>query len=454
MAAMEDTYKNLATGARQLAGDFIPGVPPADREAWKYEEARQNARAQSDPRYAQARTFHGIVNPTAAIGGTTTKILPSAAAAFAQNVLEPKGSLAEQLESGVVGGVTQGGSTLVSKAIPATGQAPYMKGALNEAERRAKQLGVNVTNTQLNPRDELSRFVAAAVDPVSHLKQIEQMTTGLLRETGSKATRMSTEALDAQSTVLNKQFDDLLSNAKKATFDATKKAELQKLIKDNPAIEEIMASQKAPTLSKMVIDLNQVGQKHPGGGILTSARMGLDDLHRAYREIGRAAPGEASHAAGELRNWIKGAIEDTLEKTGQRRGSFDQLNKKWGSLEDVTKIWDGGAGQGQGRAAGMIRPTAIMQYVKEMPEGSPIKSTAGMIHSLGIRDFGEEVLRGLDVTKPMSMIGSAASILPDPLLRYLNKSISNSDPGAKLLAEMLRAGAARGPNELLEETRE
>jgi hypothetical protein len=448
--AAKDVYGNIATGARQLA-EVIPGVPLADRSGVAAEKARQAQRAEQDPKYKAAQIFNNIFNPTALIGGTTTAPLKIAAAVGTQSALTPQESLAKQLEEGVVGGTIGAGTTLASKLIPATGKAPgywdVTKKPLSDAEKRAAELGITPTNRQLNPSDTISKITGAA-EPASALAQIKQMSEGLMKEAGIKAKEVSNKVLADRDTQLSQGFKDMFSKTDKARVTSADYKALQDAIRDHPQIEKLVASGEAPTLAA----LRQAMEDSAKRGVV-AVKVPLDKMHQAWQEIAVAA-GHRGKEAGALREIIEPIIKGGLEKAGKPGASWDTLREQWGALKDLTKVWGAGAGQGEGRAAGLIRPSAIEQFSKELPYNSAMKETAGVTKGLGIADFHETPLPlDVNLVNPKSIIDAAVGLAPEWLTKYANKSVANADPGTKKLLELLRAGIARGPGEVIDESR-
>lgn len=448
--AAGDVYKNLATGTRQLA-EVIPGVPLADRSGVAAEQARQAQRAADDPKYQAAQIFNNIFNPTALIGGTTTAPLRIAAAAAAQGTLKPQESLSKQLEEGVVSGAIGAGTTLASKLIPATGKAPgyfdTVNKPLNDAEKLAAELGIVPTNRQLNPSDTISKITGAA-EPASALEQIKQMTKGLLADAGIKAKEVSNELLTKREAELSQGFKDMFSKTDKARVTSADYKALQDAIRDNPQIEKIVASGEAPTLAA----LRQAMEDSAKRGVV-AVKVPLDKMHQAWQEIAAAA-GHRGREAGALRDVIEPMIKQGLEKAGKSGDAWSTLREQWGALKDLNKVWGAGAGQGEGRASGLIRPSAIEQFSKELPGNSAMKQTAGVTRGLGIKDFHENPqLLDLNITNPKSIIDAAVGLAPEWLTKLGNRSAANSSPEMKKLLELLRAGVARGPGEVIDESR-
>ena len=447
--AAGDVYKNLTTGARQLA-DVLPGVSPADRSDVVAEKQRQAQRASEDPKYQAAQIFNNIFNPTALIGGTTTAPFKIAAAAAAQGALNPQESLAKQLEQGAVSGTIGAGATLASKLLPATGKAPgyfdVTKKPLSDAELRAAELGIVPTNRQLNPSDTISKITGAA-EPASALAQIKQMTQGLLKEAGIKTKEVSDAVLSKRGDELSQGFKDMFTKTDKARVTSADYKALQDAIREHPQIEKLVASGEAPTLAA----LRQAMEDSAKRGIV-AVKVPLDKMHQAWQEIAVAA-GHRGKEAGALREIIEPIIKQGLEKAGKPGASWEILREQWGALKDLNKVWGMGAGQGEGRAAGLIRPSAIEQFSKEMFPGG-MKATAGTTKGLGIKDFHENPqLLDLNITNPKSIIDAAVGLAPEWLTKYANKSMANADAGTKKLIELLRASVARGPGEVIDESR-
>ena len=79
-----------------------------------------------------------------------------------------------------------------------------------------------------------------------------------------------------------------------------------------------------------------------------------------------------------------------------------------------------------------------------------------MVKGLGIKDFREStgVLGSAEsLTSPRGIADLITNLVPEPVLRYANKSAFNADPQTKFLIELLRAGTARGPQEIFQEVR-
>ena len=435
--AMKDTYSNLWEGGKQLVGQ-------GDREAWKAEAARQEAKARNDPQYAQAKIVHDIVNPTALIGGTTTKILPAALAAATQGALRPQESLAKQLEEGVVSGTLGGVATGVSKILPSTGRQPgaFATSApeLTQAEKTAANMGVNPTNAQLNPKDVFSKVFGPEANRASSLGQIEKMTESLLKETGSTAKKVTPEVLEAQTTILSDTYKTLFPKNVRAKVGTDEAKALADAIKTAPQVEDLMA--KGPKLAA-IYNIVQSG---------TPGRIKLADLHDAWKEVGQVAGGPRSQAAGEIR----GVLEDIMTKGMGDKGlkQFKDLNHKWGALEDIKQVYEGGAKQGTGRAQELITPSSLEQWARKLPDSSPVREAAGMVKGLGIKDFkeGAPILEA-NLTTPGGIAQAITGITPEWMLKGLNYSAANADPAVKALLELLRAGTARGPQEYLPEVR-
>jgi hypothetical protein len=453
--AMKDVYLNKLTGAKHLAQDLIPGLSPADRSGVEAEKARQAARAQESPAYAQAAIFHDIANPTALIGGTATKILPAALAAGTQGLLNPQSSLAEQFTEGVTQGVTGAGTTALAKLLPSTGKPTgyfQTKAAPpTEIERRAAELGVKPTSAQLNPSDIFSKVFGSEANRASSLTQMKQLTEGLLAETGSKAKTLSNEVLETRGKELSKEFNDMFNKVDRAKIGKTEAQAMSDAIKAVPGIEDLFGKSGAPNLAKVKQALEDVANGvGPSGTKITAIKLPLDVLHKAWLELGQVAGGGRSQAAGEVRTLLSSIIDPALEKAGKPVGAFEKLRGQWGALEDLKKVWGEGAGTGAGRAEGLIRPSAIEQFSKELPSGK-MKETAGVTKGFGIQDFREATpLLDANLTSPRGYIDLLNAVVPS---RALNWSAVNAPPQIKSIVELLRAGTARGPQEIFEELR-
>lgn len=450
-SAAVDAYKNIATGARQLA-DVIPGVPLSDRSGVAAEQARQAKMAAENPDYNAASILHGIANPTALVGGTTMAIPKVLAAAATQGAMRPQTSLAKQFEEGATNAIVAAPFALAAKAIPATGKpVGYFARETpppTELEQQAQRFGVSPTNAQLNPGDLISKIAGGPADRVAHGQQIRQITESLLAEAGSKAKVLSNEALATRAGELSDEFKAVFNKTEGAPLTSQNASALRAAIDDNPQIEKLVASGEAPTLAALRQAIEDASQK--GTWI---KKFPLDKLHRAWLEIGDAA-GHHGREAGALREVIMPIIEEGLKKSGKPAGTFERLNNQWGALQDLKKVWGEGVGRGVGEASDTLRPTAIEQFAKEMPAGSSIKEAGSLTHGYGIRDFGETPLnlRPFNLMEPGSW-KAAAEMSPDWLLKLLNTSATGASPGTKKMLELLRAGVSRGSTDVSEELR-
>jgi len=422
--AAKDTYGNLWEGAKQIT-PFVP----VDREAAMKEVSRQEERAKTDPIYAQSKIFHGIVNPTALIGGTATSIPKVAAAAAAQGALAPAESYSAQmvnaLKSGTVGAVTAG----VGKALPTTGPAKGIAGGQTD-DVLAKFPSFKPTSTQLNPSPfESSVARGFGVNEAAALEQTKAITNDLMKKAGIEGTEgLTRQNIEAAHKAIGKEFDKLLPKNINVKVASTDVANLQQAIKNSATVQDDMA--KAPTLAAVH---NALSSGNPG---TISARS----LHDAWKEVGQT--GMSARNAAEIRSVLEGLIEKAIP--GKNIGAFKELNQKFGTLKDVERVWRGGGSIGTGEAAGYLNPAKIVTEAGSGPVTGIMEDAAYLVQRFGVRNFRE----GKVDPSVLDKVGSAVNLVGQGMnkldaTRVLN-TVRASDSTKKMI-ELLRAGVIRAP---------
>ena len=420
--AMYDQWvKNPTTAAGQLVG-------LSDREDWKREKAIQEERKLTDPKYNQASTLYGIANPTSLIGGGAGGIVKNMVAGAAQGVLQPNDTATGQIGGAVLGGTLNAATGLLSKAVPTT--APHGSLGPDAEALLAKYPNVRPTSAQLSP-DSVSASVARGLggDTARAAEQQIGLTKDLMKQAGLPGDRLSSKVLNDAREAMGTEYNTLLPKGNAATIGQSDKDALNKAIKASFGTEPAFAT--SPALATVFAAIQS------GNPVKVTA----DVLHQAWKDVGSA--GADKYASGQIREVLEGLIAKTLQ--GGKIDSFKELNKRWGAVEDITRVFSEGGGGGKGSLRGTISPAKL-------------ESEAGMgPNPGGITDQAMDLVNLLNMKNAKTSSVSPTSKLQGllelagPTINKLDRSLIHAPKWQKKIAEGLRAGVSRTTYPLIDE---
>jgi hypothetical protein len=154
-------------------------------------------------------------------------------------------------------------------------------------------------------------------------------------------------------------------------------------------------------------------------------------------------------------------IERTLVKEGKDPNTYRALNTRWGNLEDVDRLFQGGSGQVEGRAgAGTLSAASIEGGAAKGPQlGSRTDQAAELRSNLALKNPNEG-----EHAASNSLIGTAGNWIRQgtaPVIyaadqigqRALNNPLVQKIPGVNALVEALRRPTMAQPRQEYKESR-
>ena len=428
---MKDSYGNIITAGRQLAG--------GDRSGWEAENNRQETRRNTDKAYDQARTYHDIANPTALIGGTSTGIARNVAAGTVQGLLQPNSTLTGQLVSGGKNAAYSGAGAGLALGIPTTHPNPSLGPDAQAILDKYPELAKTVTSAQLNPKYYGSHIAdALGINRAAAEAQQKALTTDLLRQTaagpagagGVAPTVMSRETIAKAMDDFSKEYKTLLPAAvNQGTGTATisirsaDQAKMSSAISSMPRIQDMFGKAEAPTLAKIGAMLD------PAQGT-TRKVVDAATMHEAWKEVGKVATGPQEAKA------VRKVLEDLITQVmpNQDIKHFRELNQRYGDFQDMERIWSQGGGGGKAAARGSILPAKLETEAGRGPNtGSATDQAMDVVN----------MLRQSNEARP-TVSGRMVQNIVGPILYHLDNSATQASPAVKRMLDALRAYSVRG----------
>jgi hypothetical protein len=421
--AAKDSYGNIIEGGKQLLG-------MGDREKWVAEKARQDAQRAKDPRYDQARQFHDIVNPTALIGGTATTLPKVLASAGLQGAMQPGATLSDQLTEGAKSAFLGGTGSLVSRFIPSTKLADTVNVGGRGDELLNKFPSFRPTSAQANPTTWGSQ-IAEGVLRTGQARSVEQaqaITKDLLSNAGIASDRISPKVLSDATDAMGAEYSKMFPKNIRPVITTAERDSLTAAVKAVPEVQDLMA--RAPKLAAIHNALSNAQ-----GAVKISAA----DLHDAWKEVGQVAQGQGQ-AAGQVRGVLEGLIQKVVPKG--ELAAFKELNRKWGAVEDIKRVWSAGKGEGQGAAAGTLLPAKLVTEAGSGPTANSMTDEAAQL----VNQFNARNPRNT-FSAELSIPGMAQTVMANTVgraINFMDRSALREGTAAKRIAEALRATGNRG----------
>jgi hypothetical protein len=405
--AAKDQYGNFLEGGKELVG-------MGNRERAMQDMKAQAERGRTDSDYNQASIFHGIANPTVAIGGPSTTIPKVMMAAGAQGMLRPNESWTGQIMEGAKDAAIAAPLAAATKLLPTTRTSVF-----GGQEALDKFPGFKPSGGQANPGTiEAAIASGAGVPEATALGQSKSITAQLLRDAGSSESRIGANTLsDAESALANK-YESFIPKGTKVTLDPANRKELI------DGIEAMIDTGSRLGKDSTIAQLYNVLTK---GNVKAVSAEGF---HEAWKEIGQIA--KDPQAAGQLRD----ALRDLFSKgmSPAKLKEFEELNRQWGTLQDVKLIW--GTGGGAGTASGTLKPSKIEALAKESPEGSNMRDALDLITKFGVHDPSGVKL---PITSWEQALGRGAQATVGKAGNFLDTSALHAGKIPKYIIDMLRA---------------
>lgn len=360
-------------------------------------------------------------------------VLAAALKGVLSGKLRPSESADESAVNMVSSGVLGPLGTLASKAIPPTRAAK--DGPPQFALDQAKEFGVNLTRFQLNPESFAARAIGNKVTNLDKPKQLEAITESLLKEAGSKETRVTDKVIADRHKEITDEFAELFKG-QSARVGSTEGKQLRAAISEYPMIEDLMA--KGPKLARIHDVLTNTKNK-------TYPKFKLEDIQGAWDELGAAA--KRTPEGQQIKTMLESIMEKNVGEEGMER--LGTLLRQRDTLRDLETVWAGGTGQGAGRMAGTMSPAALQEWGGRLPNDTAVGKAGGLAKALDLHEYHPNQLPyGWRAFNPAQWAGEI------PGIGAANKSMVNSPDWQKKPAEALRLGIAVGPREMRESSQE
>jgi hypothetical protein len=436
--AASDTVGNLSRGVGEWLPDWankgakvaanaigVGGVLPFSqgREADMAAVQAQEAKRKANPDYNQARLTSDIVaNPgsyvlpeagigaNAVIGGVT-------------RAAQPQATAAKQATEGVTGALISGGAAGVSKLVPPTELGAGINIA-GEGDRLLKQfpsVKVNASQVEGGANVGMGRGVA----------QVRGLSKDLMNKAGMGGEQITTEGINQARAKAHSEVNSILPPDKKVRMASTDLSQLNDIL-TNPEVAN--ATAKSPILR----DLTQLSSGGSPSKVLTA-----QDLHQAMVEI--EGTKMAPEAAQRLRQTLGSVIERNVG--ADNVGKYAQIGERIKVLNDIEKIWGGGANQGSGATSNFLNPSDIKKAA-ETAESQAVRDAASLVHKFNIKDTVKSAgISPADVITAAAhgpVMGKAMSAAKAFDVPGRMPNLSTSSDATKRTVELLRAGVKRG----------
>jgi hypothetical protein len=264
---------------------------------------------------------------------------------------------------------------------------------------------------------------ATGINDVASMRQAKEITQSLMESAGLKGETLTQEAIVQGYKEVGGEFDKLLPKNVKVKLKSEDQTALSKAVAQVATVEDVMA--KAPTLAMIHTALQS-------GNI---AAIPANRLHDAWKEVSKASGGNA-RAAGEIRDVLEGLIERAIPN--KNIAAFKDLNRKYGEISDIDRIWRGGGSSGVGPASGYISPAKLVAEAGTGPRmGSKVDQAAEMVQQYGVRNYGEG---GFSLNSPTSYLRFLG-----PVAEKFSKTNLRADPSRQIAARLLRGATQQAP---------
>ena len=416
-SAAWDTLSNVARGAGQWAG-------LSNREDWAAEKARQDEKARTNPKYAQARDLTDITaNPINYIPGSTLPKMIAAGAA--QGLTQPGSTAGEQLMQGVTQAGLSGVTGVAARAIPSTQSVAKDVGP--EVTRLLREYpSVKATSAQLNPDILGSKLVqGAGGDVAAALAQQKGLTKELMKRAGIEGERLTPKILTDAKSAMSTEYEGMFKNNVFPKIPTTTATELRTAMQRSPDLQPLMAgSQPLATVYAAIMSGN-------------ATKVSAATLHQAWKDIGQVATDNptSAQAAGQARKILEDIIANAMPQGD--RGVFRNLNKRWGATEDVERVFLKSGG-GEGAAYGTISPAKLKTEQSRGPNtGGVTDEAVQLVDALRMRN----AIPNQDVPTSLKDI---AQRIAGPVVHVFDKNAVNAPPLVRKMLDLLRTGIAKG----------
>jgi len=430
-----DAYKNIWEGAKGLVGQ-------SDREQAMADVAAQEKRADTDPRYAAARTVSTYANPLTVAGGAATTIPRAVLAGGTLAALQPAPTATDQAMNAGIGATIGGVSQVGSRFFPSTKPSGAIRAAgLDDAKAAGP---VTLTSPQLNPTLTGSKIAnVLGVNEAAGLNQSTQLTRFLMKEAQIPGDRLTRPGMTAAYEAA--ESSGRASIAGKAPLPIPEAKALVDAITD-----------LAETNGKFVTnsELNKfwraasVQSKAKGGGRAMRSSMTEydgDQLYSMWKEIDDLKKSKPAQAQAKV------AIESLIEASRgpEALAAFKAAQQRGRHVSNIDRVWSSGGGSGTDVGTGILTPSHLKLEAGRGPRDAITDSVTELVDLLNMRNYKPGVAS--------QSSGEPAGIFKSFVQDTVGKALYQADrigqkiagPGApewrKKLSDALRMGTAVTP---------
>jgi len=423
-----DAWGNVARGGGRILSEAVSAMGGPDfysGEDWKAEKARQDAMAQNSG-YGGGKLTGEIASPLAAVPATTIPRVMALGASI--GATQPKETISEQVIAAGEGAAVSGALGTLLKVIPVTEISAAVAKGSSALQDLAQKYGVRLTSAQAN--DVLASKIARGlgVNQARAGEQLGAVTKTLMKGAGIEGEALSTPAIAKADRVLSDGYRDVFSGSQKIQLDPG----IKKQVVDG--IEGLIDTGSRFTKASKTMQLYQ---------LFTSPTaikaVSPNGLHEVWKEIGQVA--KDPQAAAQFRSALESMIEKGLSPA--KLAEFRALNKKFGNLRDVERVWNSGTGGGQGQGAGYLKAESLKNEAGRGPfKGTATDEAAGLVEQFGIPEAGGGRVAIGSMTIP-GMLAAGGRAVAGPITNWADRNLMGASPSTKFLLELLRKHGAQ-----------